>query len=159
MKYFYAALATILVIAVSVIAFASLYGTLVAVPQSGSVETSYENIVVILLTTVTVIFTISALIIAILAFMGPRAIKREARKYAETALLDALDKAMKPEGKATNLLKERFPPNAGPTKDWMEERIERQVISLLPLIIDRIDLGSDVGAVDPDEPEDEGNPD
>ena len=71
----------------------------------------------------------------------------------------SIEEAMNPGGKALKILEERFPPNNGPMKDWIEDRIERQVISLLPLILDRIDLKSGVGPVDPDEPDDEGTVD
>lgn len=157
MKYFVSFLATTIALGVLVIAYSLLFGMLVAVPEGAKVETSFENIVVILLTTVTVIFTVSALVLAILAFLGPRAIRREAKKYAEAALLAALDDAMKPDGKATKLLQQRFPPNDGAAKDWMKERIEDQVIKLLPLIIDRVGIKSEFGAVDPSAPEDEGD--
>jgi len=159
MKYLLAVLLAVIAVGVSALAFDAIHGLLTAVPNGGAVETSYEEIVVILLTTVTVIFTISALIIGILAFLGPRAIQREAGKYAEKAVTKSIEEAMNPGGKALKILEERFPPNSGPMKDWIEERIERQVISLLPLILDRIDLKSGVGPVDPDEPDDEGTVD
>ena len=159
MRYVVAVLLFVIAIGVSVLAFDAIYGLLTSVPEPVAVQTSYEDIVVVLLTTVTVLFTVSALVIGVLAFLGPQAIRREASRFAERAVLKSLDDAMKPEGKAAKLLQASFPPNEGPTKDWVEERIERQVISLLPLIMDRMDLKSDVGAVDPDAPDDEGKVD
>ena len=159
MKYLNTALLTLIALGVGAIAFNAIYTLLSAAPQGGAVATDYEGIVVILLTTVTVIFAISALVIGILALMGPKAIQREAGRYAEKAVIKSIDQALQPNGRATKILEDRFPPNEGPIKTWIEERIERQVIALLPLILDRIDLKSGVGPLDPDEPDDEGTVD
>lgn len=150
---------SIIAIGIAILAFVQISGFLNAAAPTAKVETSYEEIVVILLTTVTVLFTVAALVIGILAFMGPRAIRREATKYAEKAVLKSIEEAMKPGGKATTLLENGFPPNEGPVKDWMELRVERQVISVLPLILDRVAVKSSVGPVDPKASEDEGQVD
>lgn len=159
MKYVFAVLLSVIAVGVTVLAFSAIYGLLTPVPSNSRVETNFEGIVVVLLTTVTVIFTVSTLAIGILAFLGPRAIKREAGKYAEKAVLNSIEEAMGSEGKATKLLQASFPPNDGPIKNWIEERVERQVISLLPLIIDRIGIRSDIGPIDPEAPDDEGEVD
>jgi hypothetical protein len=156
MKYVHTFLLSAISVGITILAFKAIHGLLTPVPIGFNVETSYENIVVVLLTTVTVIFTVAALVIGVLAFLGPRALKREATKFAENAVLKSIEDAMKPEGLAAKLLEASFPPKEGPLKAWMEQRIDRQVISLLPLIIDRIDLKSDIGPVDPDAPDDEG---
>lgn len=158
MRYVYSVLLAVIAIGIAILAFNAIYGLLHAVPAR-NVETSYEEIVVVLLTTVTVIFTVSALGIGILTFLGPRALRREAGKYAEKAVLRSIEDALKPQGEATKLLESRFPPNDGPIKVWIEERVERQVITLLPLIIDRIGLRSEVGPIDPDASDDEGEVD
>lgn len=159
MKYIYAVLLLIIAAAVSVLAYSEVHHLLIAKPSSTGVETDYEEIVVVLLTTVTVLFTVAALILGVLAYLGPRTIRREAHKIAETAVLNSIDEAMKPKGRTAKLLAARFPPNDGPVKDWMEQRIERQVISLLPLIIDRVGVKSTIGPVDPDASDDEGQVD
>jgi len=159
MTYLTRALLTFIALALAVLAYYAMREMLVGVPPQSEVKTSFENVVVILLTTVTIIFTLVALIIAILGFYGAKAIKEEAGKFAERAVIDAVEEALSPEGKATLMMNDKFPPNDGPIKDWMEERIERQVISLLPLIMDRMNLTSDVGPVDPSEPDDEGTTD
>lgn len=156
-KYLHTILLSVICIGVTILAFKAIYGLLTSVPAGINVKTSYEDIVVVLLTTVTVIFTVAALVIGILAFLGPRALKREATKFAENAVQKSIEEAMKPDGLAAKLLEASFPPKDGPLKSWMEKRIDRQVISLLPLIIDRFNLKSDVGPVDPDAPDDEGN--
>lgn len=157
MKYVYAALLAIIALAAGILAFHAIYGLLNSAPNDALARTSYENVVVVLLTTVTVIFTLFAVVLAVLTFVGPRALKREAGKYAEKAVLQAIENAMQPGGKAARIIEQKFPPNDGPTKDWIQDRIERQVIALLPLILDRMALSSGVGPVDPSSPEDEGD--
>lgn len=157
MKYVIAALLGVIALALSVLAFDAIRDMLVVVPANSAIKTSYEDIVVILLTTVTVIFTVSALVMSVLGFLGPRAIKREAAKFAERAVLQSVDDALKSDGKAIKLLEERFPPHDGPIKTWLEDRINQQVINLLPLIIGRIGVASDIGPIDPNAPDDEGD--
>ena len=159
MKYLFAILLAIIAIGISAVAFSEIHHLLTAESLPTAVETDYEEIVVVLLTTVTVLFTVAALVLGGLAYLGPRTIRREAHKIAERAVLRSIQEAMKPTGKAAKLLTDGFPPNDGAVKDWMEERIERQVISLLPLIIDRVGVKSQVGPVDPSASDDEGQVD
>lgn len=159
MKYIFAVLLTIIAIGICILAYGQIYGLLTPVVSPAKVETSYADIVVILLTTVTVIFTVAALALGVLAFVGPRALKREAGKYAEAAVVKSIDDALKVGGSAAKLMEASFPPNDGPMKDWMEQRVERHVISLLPLIMDRVGVTSKIGTVDPDVPDDEGQVD
>lgn len=149
----------IIAVALSVLAYVAINGMIVPVAAGSEVRTSYEDIVVILLTTVTVIFTVSALVLSVLAFIGPRALKREAGKFAERAVRESIEAAWEDEGKATKLMEKRLPPEDGPIKVWMEDRIDQQVVELLPLILDRRNVGSEVGPVDPGQPDDEGRVD
>lgn len=157
MKAIELAIAAAIAVALSILAYVAMHGLLNGVPENAQVKTSYEDVVVVLLTTVTVIFTVAALVIGILAFLGPRAIKREAAKYAERAVLNSISEAMKPGGQASKLLEGVFPPNDGPVKTWMEGQVKQEVRELLPLFID--EFVTDVGPVDPAESDDEGKVD
>lgn len=159
MKFVFAILLGLIAIALMVMAYGSIYGLLTPVSPPKVVETNYADIVVVLLTTVTVIFTVAAIVIGILAFLGPRAIKREATKFAEAAVIKSIEDAMKPGGRAATLIELNFPPHEGPIKGWLEDKVEQQVFSLLPLMVDKFQLKSDVGPVDPAAPDDEGQVD
>ena len=79
-RYFYAALAILATATLFVIAYKLIGGQLTNAGGSRSVAIDYTNLVVILLTTVTVLFTVCALALAVLGIIGFRSLKEDLRR-------------------------------------------------------------------------------
>lgn len=157
-RIFYAIIAAIGALSVAVLAYKLTFGVL-KVPQeelSGSID--YTNVVVILLTTVTVIFSVCALALAVLGVMGFRSLKKEAGKFASEKALSEISSAFSEGGRANLQIQEEFTREDGHLKKWVERRIRQEVIALLPLVIDRLKDKPDLG-LDEDAPTDEGEVD
>jgi heme/copper-type cytochrome/quinol oxidase subunit 2 len=157
LRMFYAVLAFVFTLAVCVIAFYAIYSLLNGVPSKEAVEIDYNAILTVLLTTVTVIFTVCAIILAVLGVFGFQNLKRDAGRYAETQALAEIAKAFGPKGSGTIRIEQEMLNEDGHHRQFVEKRIRAEVISLLPLIADRINdeaLRMDIG-----EPTDEGEVD
>lgn len=158
-RCFYAALALLVTSALSLIAYKLNAASFVETKSGNHVAIDYTNMVVILLTTVTVIFSVCALVLAILGVIGFRSLKKEAGKHASQQALLAISSSFDEGGRALKKIEEEFTKEDGHLKRWVERRIRHEVIALLPLVVDRLpgnraDLGldetapTDEGAVD-----------
>ncbi len=128
-------------------------GVFSTVPD-GTVAVDYVNIVVILLTTVTVLFTIAALALAVLAFYGYRNIQKDAANAAEKAIESKLNEkirtSFKVGGAAFEEIKSEITADNGALGNWLRNEIEREVTE--QLAYPRPSIG-----VDEDDPSDEGD--
>ncbi len=154
-RIFYGALALCFTIAVCIIAYYAIFSLLHGVPSKSDVAVDYNAILTVLLTTVTVIFTVCAIVLAVLGIFGFRNLKRDAGRYAEAQALSEIAKAFGPTGRGTIRIEEEMQSKDGHHRQFVEKRIRAEVISLLPLIADRINVDASRLAID--EPTDEGD--
>jgi hypothetical protein len=155
-RYFYAAIAFIATLALAIIAYKLSFGASGEPASPSSTGVDYTNFVVVLLTTVTVIFSVCALVLAVLGIAGFRNLKREAGKFASQQALAEIAAAFDEGGRAQLQIRKEFTDEDGHLKKWAEARIRKEVIELLPLITDRL-LKSAGSGVDDDAPTDEGD--
>jgi hypothetical protein len=158
-RCFYAALSLLVAGALCLIAYKLTAGLLAPIGAASPVTIDYTNIVVILLTTVTVIFSVCALALAILAVVGFRSLKRDAGKFASRQALAAISSSFDEGGRALMAIQEEFTREDGHLKRWSERRIRQEVIALLPLVIDRLQNSDPELGLDDDAPTDEGQVD
>lgn len=138
LQIFYGVLATLITVAICIIAYHSLYNLLDVRPSGTTVAVDYNTILTVLLTTVTVIFTVCAIILAILGIFGFRNLKRDAGRYAEDQALAEIAKAFAPTGRGTIRIAQEMQSETGHHRQFVEKRIRTEVISLLPLFADKI---------------------
>jgi hypothetical protein len=158
-RSFYAAIALIATLALAVIAYKLSFGAAAENPTQPSTGIDYTNFVVILLTTVTVIFSVCALVLAILGIVGFRSLKKEAGKFASQQALAEIAAAFDEGGRAQLQIRKEFTDPDGHLKKWAEGRIRKEVIELLPLITDRLSRNPPDLGLDEDAPTDEGDVD
>jgi hypothetical protein len=158
-RYFYAALAVLATVALSVIAYKLIGGQLTNVGSSREVAIDYTNLVVILLTTVTVLFTVCALALAVLGIIGFRSLKKDAGRFASEQALSAISSSFDEGGPALAKIQDEFTKEDGHLKKWTQGRIRREVIALLPLVIDRLPGNVTGLGIDEDAATDEGQVD
>ena len=131
-------LATVATTSLVLIAYKLTFSTVEKNPKVPQPAIDYTNAVVILLTTVSVIFTVCALILAILGIVGFRNLKRDAGKFASQQALSSIDVAFSEGGIALQQIENEFTREDGHLKKWVERKLRQEVIELLPLIIDRL---------------------
>ena len=149
-RIFYAATAFVSTLALVVLAYKLTFGALrpsARLPEG----IDYTNIVVILLTTVTVVFSVCALALGVLGVVGFQSLRKEAGKFASQRALAEISTAFNEGGSAHIQIQSEFTREDGHLKRWVERRIRQEVIALLPLVIDRLK--------DDDDPTDEGQVD
>jgi hypothetical protein len=156
-RIFYSALALCFTVSVCIIAYYSIFKLLHAAPSKSAVVVDYNAILTVLLTTVTVIFTFCAIILAVLGIFGFRNLKRDAGRYAEAQALAEIAKAFDPTGSGTNRIEEAMQSEDGHHRQFVERTIRAEVISLFPLIAERIN--ADAARLAIDEPTDQGDVD
>lgn len=155
MRIFYAALALLFTLSVTIIAYNALYNLLTVAPSKGAVAVDFNAIMTVLLTTVSVIFTVSAIILAVLGIFGFRNLKRDAGRFAEAQALAEISRAFAQNGKGTLRIEQEMQSENGHHRQLVEKRIRAEVISLLPLIADRINV--EALRISIDDPTDEGD--
>ena len=128
---------------VVIIAGDIMFSLLRGAPVGDTPEVDYNAIVVILLTTVTVIFSFCAIVLAIIGIIGFRNLKINAGRYAETQVVKKIEGAFQENGVAIDKIDIEFRKEDGHFRPWMKERIRKEVIALLPLIADRALNGGD----------------
>lgn len=153
---FYGALALFTTVALCVLAYFAIFNLLTVVPSKSAVAVDFNAILTVLLTTVSVIFTVCAILLAVLGIFGFRNLKRDAGRYAESQALAEISRAFDPTGKGIKRIEEMVREDSQ-LRQYIEKTIRAEVISLLPLIADRFNADGDRMA--PDEPTDEGNVD
>lgn len=156
-RIFYAVLGLVFTAAICIIAYFSIYSLLTAAPSKGQVAVDFNSILTVLLTTVSVIFTVCAIVLAVLGIFGFQNLKRDAGRFAETQALAEIAKAFGPAGSGTICIEQAMQDENGHHRQYIEKRIRSEVISLLPLIADRIN--SDALRLSIDDPTDEGDVD
>ena len=156
-RIFYGILAFFVTAAICVLAYYALFSLLTGKSEKSSVIVDYNGILTVLLTTVTVIFTVCAIVLAVLGIFGFRNLKRDAGQYAEAQALSEIAKAFGPNGSGTVRIAQEMQSENGHHRQFVERRIRAEVISLLPLIADRINTDALNLAID--EPTDEGDVD
>ena len=155
-RYFYAGLALLITVALSLVAYKLNAGNFVRSDNAHQSAIDYTNMVVILLTTVTVIFSVCALALAVLGVIGFRSLKKEAGKYAAQQALSAISSSFDEGGRALKKIEEEFTREDGHLKRWAERRIRHEVIALLPLVVDRLTSNRAELGLDENAPTDEG---
>lgn len=154
-RVFYGALALCFTVAVCIIAYYAVFSLLHGAPSKSAVVVDYNGILTVLLTTVTVIFTVCAIVLAVLGIFGFRNLKRDAGRYAETQALSEIAKAFGPTGSGTKRIEEQMQSEDGHHRQFVEKTIRAEVILLFPLIADRIN--ADAARLALDEPTDQGD--
>lgn len=158
-RHFYAGLAVLITASLLVIAYKLTGEQLTPAGNAREVKIDYTNIVVILLTTITVFFTVCALALATLEVIGFRSLKRDAGRFASQQALSAISSSFDEGGQALAKIQDEFTKEDGHLKKWAEGRIRREVIELLPLVIDRLPSSAAGYGLDEDAPTDEGQVD
>ena len=156
-RILYGVLAFFFTLAVCVIAYYAVYSLLNYAPSERAAAVDFNTILTVLLTTVTVIFTVCAIVLAILGIFGFRNLKRDAGRFAETQALAEIGRAFGPTGSGTIRIEQEMQAENGHHRQFVEKRIRAEVISLLPLIAGRINVDALNMAID--EPTDEGDVD
>lgn len=154
-RIFYRALACFFTVATCVLAYYAIYNLLNGAPSKSAVAVDYNVILTVLLTTVTVIFTVCAIVLAILGIFGFRNLKREAGRFAESQALAEIVKAFGPKGSGTIRIEHEMQRTDGHHRQFVEQKIRAEVIALFPLIADRINVEALNLAID--DPTDEGD--
>lgn len=157
LRILYGVLATLATLAICVLAFYALHSLLIMAPSKNAVAVDFNAILTVLLTTVSVIFTVCAIVLAVLGLIGFRNLKRDAGRFAETQALAEITRAFGPSGSGTNRIEQHMLDENGHHRQFVEKRIRHEVITLLPLIADRI--SPDALRFAPDTPTDEGDVD
>lgn len=152
-------LAVLATLSLSVIAYKLSYGASVEQTTTSVGNIDYTNFVVVLLTTVTVIFSVCALVLAVLGVVGFRNLKKEAGKYASQQALLSIAAAFEEGGPALLQIREEFTDDDGHLKKWAEKRIRNEVIELLPLIMAGLPENRADTEIDEKTPTDEGDVD
>lgn len=156
-RIFYRTLALLFTLATCVLAYYAIFKLLNEAPSKSTVAVDYNVILTVLLTTVTVIFTVCAIVLAILGIFGFRNLKREAGRFAEVQALAEISKAFGPTGSGTVRIEHEMHRSDGHHRQFVEQKIRTEVIALFPLIADRINAEALNLAID--DPTDEGDVD
>jgi len=153
MKISYRSLLLILIagvfVCLSVISYKLTFSSLGTVRSNTIEAIDYTNVVVILLTTVTILFTVFALILAILGVWGFHNIKIDAGKFAQNSAIEAIRDAFDENGEALKQIQQEFQ-NEGPLREWVRRQIRSEVTEQLALY-------SPDEITDEDDPKDEGD--
>ena len=137
---------------VAIISYKISFSTLDLSNASGAISVDYTNIVVILLTTVTILFTVAALFLALLGVLGFNNIKVEAGKFAKTSALEQITTAFQEDGEALNQIRLEFQKD-GPLRELIERQISIEVTEKLAFYSS---LQSPPFAINENDPGDEG---
>lgn len=150
------ALLCILLVAILIFVGAVTYrwtsSTLIPATPGSKVIIDYTNVVVILLTTVTVLFTVAALALALIAAVGVRNMRRGAEQYARSSIASEIDRAFDQGGLAYVEIQRQFEDPANPIHQWLRNEIGREITDQLSLV----GHGGGAGEPDEDDPKDEG---
>jgi hypothetical protein len=156
-RIFYCVIGVLVASSLCIIAYHDIHSLLYAAPSKAAVATDFNSILTVLLTTVSVIFTFCAILLAVLGIFGFRNLKRDAGRYAEAQALAEISKAFGPKGSGTLRIEQELLNEDGHHRQFVMKRVRTEVISLLPLIADRIN--GEALALAMNEPTDEGDVD
>lgn len=132
--------AAILVSALALITLAvvHLYAMIDGPVTAKSAGVDYTVFITILLTTVTIVFSFGAILLAVIGVVGFKNLKSDAAKFAASKTDAEIRKAFQADGYAIKLIQSEFQRDDAHLKEWMQSRIRIEVIELFPLI--RADL-------------------
>lgn len=137
MKVFYAFTALIASGSTAVIAYNMTSNASERFSAATGEKIDYTNVVVILLTTVTVIFSVCAIALAILGVVGFNNLKRDAIRLASQKASAEIESAFLEGGSALTHIENEMTRD-GHLKEWLNTRIKNYVFEFLPLSISEI---------------------
>jgi hypothetical protein len=141
-----------LLILVGVVAYGWLTAAITPAAVGAKAIIDYANFTVILLTTVTVLFTIAAVLLAAGSIMGFRTMRRGAAEYARRSVATEIDRAFEQGGAAYDEIRRQFQDPEHPLHEWLRNEIGRQITEQLALY----DIAGSGGEPDEEDPRDEG---
>jgi hypothetical protein len=144
---------SLLVIACKMSTSATAYGI-----SDGKPAVDYVNFVVILLTVVTVIFTVGALILAIFGVFGFENLKKEAANFASESAMTHINSSFKDGGAAYSKIQQEVENEDGHLKRWMKDHINQEVVRAVLEARSLRQIDGEVG-FDLNEPTDQGDVD
>ena len=155
----YPALAILTTTSLVVIAYSLISGVILEVPSTTTPKLDFVNVAIILLTTVTVIFSVCALVLGLLGVIGFDKLRKEAGRFASERTLQEIEKSFEEEGAASLRIEQEFQDEGSYLRRLVEKRVKAEVYELAPLFaaLNRQDDNND-GMAD-DEPTDEGETD
>lgn len=156
---FYPALAILTTISLVVIAYSLISGVILEVPSTTSPKLDFVNVAIILLTTVTVIFSVCALILGLLGVIGFDKLRKEAGRFASERTLQEIERSFEEDGAASLRIEQEFQDEDSYLRRLVEKRVKAEVYELAPLFaaLNKQDDNND-GMAD-GEPTDEGETD
>lgn len=143
------AFAFLILVLLAIVTYQVTYSTLLPDASRQLQIVDYTNVVVILLTTVTVLFTVAAIALALAGIWGFRNIKEAAAEYARRSVALEIGKAFQPGGAAYEHIRKEFQDPDAPLNSWLRNEISRQVTETLALYPAELDI-------DESDPKDEG---
>lgn len=99
----------------------------------------YNYFVTILLTTVTVVFSVAAIALGVIGAIGFNNLKNEAAKYAQEEAIKEIKKSFAKNGAALTYIDTEFQRDDGHLRQWMIERVRKEVVILMPLVAARLE--------------------
>lgn len=156
-KLFFGVLAFIATTSVGTLAFIEVASFVKTAPPSQTLKFDYVDIATISLTTISVLFTISAIILTVIGIIGYRNLIEGAGRFAKSQALDEIAKAFATNGDGTARIAAEMARDDGPHRKFVESRVRSEVISLMPLIADR--LNKEALEMSLGDPSDQGNVD
>lgn len=129
----YPALAVLAAISLAVIAYSLISGVILEVPSTSSPKLDFVNVAIILLTTVTVIFSVCALILGLLGVIGFDKLRKEAGRFASERTLQEIERSFEEDGAASLRIEQEFQDEDSYLRRLVEKRVKAEVYELAPL--------------------------
>lgn len=107
------------------------------VSEENKPQIDYSDVIVLLLTIVTVIFGFVATIMAIMGFVGYRNFIANARRHAESEVKKSIELAFKESGVGIQAIDTAIGSDDGDLRKWLEQRVRTEVIEMIPFFVDR----------------------
>ena len=129
----YPALAVLAAISLVVIAYSLISGVILEVPSATTPKLDFVNVAIILLTTVTVIFSVCALILGLLGVIGFDKLRKEAGRFASERTLQEIERSFEEDGAASLRIEKEFQDEDSYLRRLVEKRVKAEVYELAPL--------------------------
>lgn len=133
------------------------YSLLVFKAVPAKILVDYNTVTIVLLTTVTVVFSFAAIVLAVLGYVGYNNLINEAGRKAEQRVLDEIDEIFGASGSASEWLESQIQKPGGEYRKFLESQIRSSVFQLMPIVLDKME-GLGAGLAD-GESTDEGSVD
>jgi hypothetical protein len=131
--FLYPALAAITTISLAIIAYSLISNVVLEVPNADNPKLDFVNVTIILLTTVTVIFSVCALILGLLGVIGFDKLRKEAGRFASEKTVQEIEKSFEEEGAASLRIEREFQDETSYLRRLVERRVKAEVYELAPL--------------------------